>query len=65
MASKQLKTKIVSALMKNHGYGKENAENLIEKHIDVIEANEEDMTAEALAQQVEEQDMQRYDEDEE
>jgi precorrin-6B methylase 1 len=63
MASKQLKTKIVSALMKNHGYGKENAENLIEKHIDIVEVNEDDLTPEEIASQLEEEEMQHGDED--
>jgi len=62
MADKKLKQKIANALTINHGYGKERALDLIEKYIDVIEVNEDDMTPKELAQQVEEQDMQRYEE---
>jgi hypothetical protein len=33
---------IVDALVKNHGFGKEKAIELIHKHIDVVEVNEEE-----------------------
>lgn len=65
MATKALKAKIVSALMRNHGFGKENAENLIEKYIDIVEVNEDELTPEQIASQLEEQYMQGYDEEEE
>jgi precorrin-6B methylase 1 len=58
MATKALKSKIVKALMSNHGFGKENAEELIEKHIDVVEVNEDELTPEQIAEQLEEQYMQ-------
>lgn len=60
MATEILKQHIVDALVSNHGFGLSKAQDLIEEHIDVIEANEDDMNAKELAIQVNEQYEQGY-----
>ena len=45
---------VVDALMKNHGFGKEKAIELIHKHIDVVEVNEGE-SPETIALYLEEQ----------
>ncbi len=59
---KTTKTTVTKALMSEFGYGKENAQNLIEKHIDVFEVNQEDLSPIELANQLEEAEMQYHDE---
>lgn len=53
------KEKVIEVLMKIHGFGKQKAENLIEKYIDVFEVNEEE-TEEEIALQLEECYLQGY-----
>lgn len=60
MVSKNLRKSIAKSLMDIQGYGEGKAKKLIEKHIDVVEANMADLTAEQIANQLEEQEMQGY-----
>lgn len=60
MVSKNLRKSIAKSLMDIYGYGEEKANAIIEKHIDVVEANMADLTAKQLADQLEEQEMQGY-----
>jgi hypothetical protein len=53
------KSKVISELQKL-GFGKEKAENLLEKHIDIYEINEDDEDAKTIALQIEEQYNQEY-----
>ena len=59
MNHKQL---VIQALV-SKGYGVENAEELYAKHIDVAEVNEGELTPKQIADQLEEQDFQRYGEE--
>ncbi len=58
MATRKLKQQIADALVNNHGYGEGQAVALIEEHIDVVEVNEDDLTPEQIAEQIDEQAMQ-------
>jgi hypothetical protein len=53
------KSKVIAELQKL-GFGKEKAENLLEKHIDIYEINEDDEDAKTIALQIEEQYNQEY-----
>ncbi len=64
MADKTLKEAIANVLITKHKFGPHRAQKLIAQHIDAIEANEDDMDAEGLADIVEELYVQDYDEDE-
>lgn len=59
------KTSVVKAFTKDFGYGKEYAEELIAKHIDIYEVNckEEGQTAEAIAMAIDEEEMQHHDDE--
>lgn len=57
------KAKVTKALIKEFGYAKETAVNLIEKHIDVFETNQEESTPIELANKLEEAEMQSHDDE--
>jgi len=52
----EFELQVADALVNNHGFGKEKALNLICKHIDIVEINEDEgESAESIALKLEEQ----------
>lgn len=52
------KEKTIQSLVINHNYGFERATNLVEKHIDIFEINEDECEEREIANSIEEAEMQ-------
>jgi hypothetical protein len=52
----EFQMQVLNALVNNHGFGKEKALNLICKHIDIVEVNEDEGESPSIiAQKIEEE----------
>lgn len=57
-----VKKEVIQSLIRDHGYGKEKADILVHKHIDILEVNVDEASPKDIANSIEEEEMQHGDE---